>query len=259
LIIIGSGHRKKYRVAVFMTCFNNANHLKQSIESILAQDYRGSFHLFINDDASSDGSIEILKSFQERYPEKITLLLQAENQFEKGKPIGIDLFKNSRSKYVAYCEADDYWHSKSKMKLQVRFLERNNWCGLVHSAIKIKEDSTQNNYGPLLRKYLDENSKIEKRITGDVLAKSNFIMTCSVMLRRSEIPEAIIEEIGSLQPMDHILFAISTRFSDIGYISKELATYRVHDGNYWGNTTASTIKSDPVATKAFLDKYTHFE
>ena len=259
MIIIGSGHKEKHRVAVFMTCFNNAKHLKQSIESILAQDYKGSFHLFINDDASTDESTSILKSYQESYPEKITLLLQTENQFEKGKPIGVDLFKNSRSKYIAYCEADDYWHSRSKMKLQVRFLERNKWCGLVHSAIKIKEDSRQNNYGLLLKKYLDENAKLEKRTLGDVLTKGNFIMTCSVMLRRSEIPEAIIEEIGSLQPMDQILFAISTRFADIGYIPRELATYRVHDGNYWGNTVTSTIKSDPEATKAFLDKYTHFK
>jgi glycosyltransferase involved in cell wall biosynthesis len=259
LIIIGSGHKNKYHVAVFMTCFNNAKHLEQSIESILAQDYTGSFHLFINDDASIDDSPKILRTYQEKYPNKITLLLRTENQFQKGKPIGLDLFKYSRSNYIAYCEADDYWHSKSKMKLQVRFLERNKWCGLVHSAIVIQEDSNQNNYSPLLRKHLSENAKLGKRVSGDSLTKNNFIVTCSVMLRRSEIPEAIMEEIGSLQPLDQILFALSTRYSDIGYIPKELATYRVHDDNSWGNTVNPTIKSDPVATQAFLDKYTHFE
>jgi glycosyltransferase involved in cell wall biosynthesis len=257
LIIIGSGHKEKFNVAVFMTCFNNAKYLGQSIESVLSQDYKGSFHLFINDDASTDESPKILKFYQEKFPEKITLLLQTQNQFEKGKPIGIDLFKYSSSKYVAYCEADDFWHSKSKLKLQVRFMERNKWCGLVHSAIEIQEDSSQNEYGPLLRKHLSENSKIEKRISGKILTKTNFVMTCSVMLRRSEIPEAIIEEIGSLQPMDQILFALTARHSDIGFMRKKLATYRVHAENYWGNTANSKIKSDPVATQAFLDKYTH--
>jgi hypothetical protein len=57
--------------------------------------------------------------------------------------------------------------------------------------------------------------------------------------------------------MDQILFALTARYSDIGFMRKKLATYRVHAGNYWGNTANSKIKSDPVATQAFLDKYTH--
>jgi glycosyltransferase involved in cell wall biosynthesis len=238
-----------------MTSYNNEKYLRTSIDSILNQSYKGDFHLFIHDDASTDRSIDILKSYQEKYPEKITLILQRENQFQKGKPIGIDLFKYSSSKYIAYCEADDFWHSREKMKLQVRFLERNKQCGLVHSAIAIQEDSNQNLYGPAIEKYLSENVKVEKLIAGSTLFKSNFIMTCSVMLRRSEIPEALLEDIGSLQPMDHILFSLAARYSKIGYIPRKLATYRVHDDNNWGNTVKPTIKSDPTATKAFLEKH----
>ena len=60
------------------------------------QKTHANWHLFVHDDASTDGTREILEDFYNRHPTRITLILQEENQFQKGRPIGVDLFKNSK-------------------------------------------------------------------------------------------------------------------------------------------------------------------
>ena len=52
------------RVSVIMAVYNAARYLHESVGSILSQTYRD-FELVIVDDASSDGSAEILKTFDD--------------------------------------------------------------------------------------------------------------------------------------------------------------------------------------------------
>ena len=52
------------KISVIMPVYNTAKYLKEAIDSILNQTFRN-FEFIIIDDASSDGSIEIIESFQD--------------------------------------------------------------------------------------------------------------------------------------------------------------------------------------------------
>jgi len=65
-------------VSVIMTCYNQASIIGRAIESILGQSYQN-FHLIVLDDCSSDDSVDVVASWQQRYPEKITLYRQPQN------------------------------------------------------------------------------------------------------------------------------------------------------------------------------------
>jgi glycosyltransferase involved in cell wall biosynthesis len=106
--ILGITTQKNFEVAVFVLTYNQIQYVVECLESILNQKFRNSWHIFVHDDASSDGTKEILEGYYSKYPEKITLLLQDANQFQLGRTIGIDLFKYSRSNFIAYCEGDDF-------------------------------------------------------------------------------------------------------------------------------------------------------
>lgn len=108
--------------SVLMVTYNHAPYIKQAIESILTQETSFPFNLIVCDDASTDGTGEIVKTLA-KDNENIIFLAQPVN----GRGINnfFDGFRHVRSKYIAFCEGDDYWKSPQKLEKQVRFLEEN--------------------------------------------------------------------------------------------------------------------------------------
>ena len=65
-------------VTVIVPNFNHGSYLHQRLQSIYGQTYRN-FNVVLLDDKSSDNSIEILTTFQKRYPSQTELVTNAEN------------------------------------------------------------------------------------------------------------------------------------------------------------------------------------
>jgi glycosyltransferase involved in cell wall biosynthesis len=55
------------RVALGMTLYNNARHLREALDSLLAQSYAG-FRLALLDDGSTDGTAEVAREYEARDP-----------------------------------------------------------------------------------------------------------------------------------------------------------------------------------------------
>ena len=53
------------KISVLIPTYNYARFLPAAVESVLAQDFR-EFELLISDDASTDGSAEVIRSYAER-------------------------------------------------------------------------------------------------------------------------------------------------------------------------------------------------
>ncbi len=69
-----------FMLTVIILNYNQASLISEAIESMLMQKTNFAFHIIISDDYSQkDNSIELLQSYAEKYPEKITLLLAKEN------------------------------------------------------------------------------------------------------------------------------------------------------------------------------------
>lgn len=81
--------------------------------------------ILIHDDASTDGTDDIIRYYTARFPELVFPLYEEENQYSKPNHRHIDLynFERARGKYIAYCEGDDYWTDPYKLHKQVDFLE----------------------------------------------------------------------------------------------------------------------------------------
>ena len=101
-----------------MAVYNGAQHLTQSIQSILNQDYQD-WELLILDDHSIDHSIEIIGKFQDS---RIRLLRNSTN-------LGLVAARNrimdeSRGELLAWLDQDDL-AAKIRLSTQVQFLESN--------------------------------------------------------------------------------------------------------------------------------------
>ncbi len=256
--IINNVSHKKYGIAVFVLSFNQAQFIEEALQSILEQHSETPFHIFINDDASTDGSQLILRRYAAEYPALITVILQSENQYNRGITIGIDLFRYSNSDFIAFCEADDFWSSPSKLGKQLDFLNRFDFCSLVHSPVNILNSGASKKVEKDLKRHLRKNLPNRKYVSGDFLCNTNFIFTNSVMIRRSSIPEILISDAGPLMPLDYIIFALSTRFGSIGLIDEKLSTYRLHENNYWASENP-VFENRWRDTKDFINQFSPYD
>lgn len=76
-------------IAVSIICitYNQAEYIRDALEGFLIQRTSFAYEILVHDDVSTDGTIDILKEYQKKYPDKIRLLLEEENQYSKGVDI----------------------------------------------------------------------------------------------------------------------------------------------------------------------------
>lgn len=111
-------------VSILCTTYNHERYIESAIRGFLSQQTKFSFEIIVHDDASNDGTAEIVRAWQKKYPSLFRAILQTENQFSRGVcPLALCL-QQARGDYVAVCEGDDYWIDPAKLEKQVGFLEQ---------------------------------------------------------------------------------------------------------------------------------------
>ncbi|WP_347175247.1 glycosyltransferase [Polaribacter uvawellassae] len=129
-------------VSVHIICYNQEPYLRSCIESILNQVCNFKYEILIADDFSTDGTIKIIDEYSYKNKNIIKPFYSKENNGALKNHLR--LFSESKGKYIALCEGDDYWTDPSKLQMQVDFLEANEDFHICHSdVIFIDENNTQ--------------------------------------------------------------------------------------------------------------------
>ena len=112
---------ENYLVTIAVPTFNHESYIEQGLKSFLSQKTTFPFEIIISDDASSDGTVVILKEYQKLYPDKIRLLLSETNI---GGPENLKrVIEASNAKYITCLDGDDFYTDEYKLQKQVDFLE----------------------------------------------------------------------------------------------------------------------------------------
>ena len=107
-------------LSICCVTYNHKKYIRQCLDSFLMQKTNFKFEIIIHDDASTDGTADIIKEYYEKYPDIIKPIFQTENQFSQGKSISKTfIYPRIKGKYVALCEGDDYWTDPYKLQKQV--------------------------------------------------------------------------------------------------------------------------------------------
>ncbi len=115
-------------VSVVCITYNHENYIRDALESFVNQKVNFPYEILVGDDASTDGTADIIREYEARYPSLVRGIYQTENLFSKGISQEEILFDAARGKYIAYCEGDDYWLDDAKLQMQVDYLEAHPDC-----------------------------------------------------------------------------------------------------------------------------------
>jgi len=104
------------QVSVIIPTYNRAGCLREAVDSVLAQEFRG-FELIVVDDGSTDETPQLLRE----YGSSIRMLRQENRGVSAARNAGIAA---SRGELIAFLDSDDAW-LPGKLARQVEFFRQN--------------------------------------------------------------------------------------------------------------------------------------
>lgn len=163
-------------VSVIVMTYNQQQFVSQAIDSILMQKTDFSYETIISDDASQDGTADILKKYESQ---NVKILYHKENQ--GGCKSYEDALQCCKGKYIVYLEGDDFWTDKNKMQTQTDFLEQHEeFIGVGHDILRVDERGNQ------IGKLLNENCGYSVNIKDSLYQKKRIGFT-TLMYRKEAI------------------------------------------------------------------------
>lgn len=220
-------------VATSTATFNHVNFIKDCIEGILMQKTTFPVKICIFNDCSTDGTTEIIKEYEEKYPELFWVTHAKENTWRK--PTRNEAMKpyseaREKAKYIAMCEGDDYWTDPLKLQKQVDFLEANpEYVMTGHDAFIINEKGQK-----VSKSKLPDNCK--KDVSADELKTGFWVLTLSMVFRKVTILKNYPSEAFKVANGDTFLISMLGHYGAYHYMPEiKPAGYRIHSGGVWSS------------------------
>lgn len=211
-------------VSIRCITYNHAPYIRQCLDGFVMQKTNFRFEAIVHDDASTDGTADIVREYAEKYPEIIKPIFQTENQYHKRDGSirrALNAAMSPSSKYMATCEGDDYWIDPYKLQKQVDFLEEHPEYGLVCTDV----DFFYQTKGTYDHSFFRTRKYDIKYTFEDFLVNAWFIAPCTWVYRRRFVDELELDKkfiIGDLP----LLLTISMS-SAVKYFDEVTTVYRV--------------------------------
>jgi glycosyltransferase involved in cell wall biosynthesis len=200
---------KNINISVVMAVYNGAKYIREQLDSLVRQTYP-IFELIIQDDDSTDNTIDILEEYARNYP----YLHIFKNKSRKGMNENFfSAMERATGDYIAITDADDIWEL-DKLESQVKHIGDYWLCCGFQKPFSEKENLGFDNRMP--------NCRIERFI--------HVVSACggNTMLLKRELLPLILKYRTVPFVYDHIISLIISSYNKITFIDKVLVNYRIH-------------------------------
>ncbi len=244
----------KFIVCVHSCVYNHSKYINDCLRGFMMQEVDFPVVFMLEDDASTDGTQEILRKFvtenfniDDKSVAKVVDFEGATTMFAQHKTnknfyvayiqmkynhysMGLhrDEYENEwlgNAHYVAMCEGDDYWIDPHKLQKQVDFLEKNPDVGLCYTDFN---HYTEDGDKTVISCF--ENDIVHRPLSFEEhLLNAGYIAPMTWVWRSSfnqMLKQCFIKTDGT--------FAYALEFyknSKVGYLPETTATYRFHTGS----------------------------
>ena len=214
----------KEKVSIIVPMYNAEKFIGKTIESVLSQTYEN-WEMLIMNDVSTDNSLAVVNEYVKK-DDRIKVLNTEKNMgVVKGRNHLIDL---ANGKYIAFLDADDYWHSQ-KLEKQIQFMKEKNAGISCTEYTRVKENGEKIN-----------EVVIKSEISYTDMLKNNYLGCLTVMYDVEKVGKRYFKELEKNE--DYVLWLeIVKDVKTIFGLKENLAYYRVLDNSRSSNK-AETAK-----------------
>ncbi len=217
--------REKVQVSICLLTYNHEQYIKEALDSILNQKTSFKYEIIIRDDASNDGTTNIIKKYQKKYPQIIKLVLKKENKHNSKSRIFKELKNYWNGKYIAILEGDDYWIDPYKLQKQYDFMESHCNYSQVFTNYKLLNDITKRT------KRIFRKSK-DYSVEDIIIGGGEMFSISSIFVRKDMLYP--IDDFYYLSPFEDYVSVLSLALHGKTHLLKDYATiYRINSTNSW--------------------------
>jgi len=214
-------------ISVVMTTYNGEKYLIEQLNSLTAQTYP-LFEIIICDDNSTDSTVAILKSYEEKIENAIHISIYCNKEnigyvknFQKA-------ISHCSGDYLVFCDQDDIWLS-DKIAIQYQALSEAKALAVFSDAFLV--DAKARDLGMSLWEAVF-GCNIPQKIDFRAFYLTNCVTGCTLMIDRQLLDSAL--PFPKSVPHDWWLTYHAAYQEGLVFTEKKLVHYRQHAGNVYG-------------------------
>lgn len=225
-------------VSVCMTAYNQAAYIVDAIEGILMQQTNFRFELLIGEDCGNkDDTLSICRAYEAKNPDIIRVINDGKNHGMVANEQR--LMDAAKGKYIAFCEADDYWIDPLKLQKQVDILEKDITISGVTCKSKIV-DELGNDKGIVLLSEIKEDTLFDF----EYLVKNGCGFQTASFIFRKEFIKKMPPMPTSINGWDRAVFWLSSLYGNIYCFVDIMSVYRKNSGGISTRVTTKELEED---------------
>lgn len=229
------------RVSILCATYNHVAFIEDALRGFFGQVTQFPFEILVRDDASTDGTTQILSAYAARYPRILRVLFESENTFTKGVSPGRVLRAQARAPHVAFCEGDDWWICPDKLQRQMDAVDRHAVNHVFHPVYVVNQDRVHSYQG----------NKFPGRVPARLLRVRNAFSPLLSRLYRTT--EGDLLALPHTRGMDAVVSAALACSSDAYNIPDYYAAvYRQHPSGIWSGLDRRGRKRHRLRTQAAI-------
>lgn len=209
------------KVSVCIVTHNQKKYIQECLNGLLNQDCDFNYEIIVGDDASTDGTSDVVAEYAKRYPGLITHVLHRENIGPTRNYMAVHGL--ARGVYLCHMDGDDI-ALQGKLRKQAEFLDCNEDCVLVWHQVNVFDD--EGRVTKILHSRLAEVVDVNRIARNDLLRFGMLGAHSSTMYRRSAIPD--FQHIRG-EVLDYFMICQILRAGRAARLEEILGGYRVNE------------------------------
>ena len=220
------------KISICVTYYNQEQFVKDSLESVLAIDFPCDYEILIGDDGSTDNTVNVIKEYQQKYPDKIKLFVNERNENQKSinraSKNRLNLAENATGDYLLFLDGDDFYCDKNFVKEAITILENNKELAACAFYFKLLcEDKSE--------RFFKQNIKEGIIKSGEYISKVIYIHSGAIVFKNVLNSERLelLKQVNGFDDNGITIFFL--QFGDLYYFNRFVYVYRQSHDSLWNS------------------------